>query len=136
MKNVKFRSAMQGGTYAAKAIVRKIEGKPKPAAFDYFVKEILLPSDARPRWPTFSVYIFGDCRRGWCGHLSISPTSSSSKTGVLIFVQWAIQDVTFNRGSRLITGLAPTDFNFNHAVAPERTARDAVAAKKNESAAA
>jgi hypothetical protein len=44
--------------------------------------------------------------------------------------------VTFNRGSRLITGVAPTDFNFNHAVAPERTASDAVAAKKNESAAA
>ena len=29
----------------------------------------------------------------------------------------AIQDVTFSRGTKLITGVAPTDFNFNHAMA-------------------
>jgi NADH dehydrogenase len=33
-----------------------------------------------------------------------------------VFVQWAIQDLTFNRGARLITGIAPTDFNFNREV--------------------
>jgi NADH dehydrogenase FAD-containing subunit len=33
-----------------------------------------------------------------------------------VFVQWATQDVTFNRGARLITGIAPTDFNFNREV--------------------
>jgi NADH dehydrogenase len=32
---------------------------------------------------------------------------------ILVFVQWAIQDLTFSRGARLITGLAPTDFNFS-----------------------
>ena len=31
---------------------------------------------------------------------------------VLVFIQWAIQDLTFSRGARLITGAAPTDFNF------------------------
>jgi hypothetical protein len=36
---------------------------------------------------------------------------------VLVFVQWAIQDLTFNRGARLITGTAPTDFNFAKEVA-------------------
>ena len=36
---------------------------------------------------------------------------------VVVFMKWAIQDLTFSRGSRLITGVAPTDFNFNHAVA-------------------
>jgi NADH dehydrogenase len=36
---------------------------------------------------------------------------------LLVFFQWAIQDLTFNRGARLITGVAPTDFNFNKAVA-------------------
>ena len=36
---------------------------------------------------------------------------------LLVFFQWAIQDLTFNRGARLITGTAPTDFNFNSEVA-------------------
>ena len=36
---------------------------------------------------------------------------------VLVFIQWAIQDVTFNRGSRLITGSVPTDFKFEDEVA-------------------
>jgi hypothetical protein len=36
---------------------------------------------------------------------------------VLVFLQWAIQDLTFNRGARLITGAAPTDLNFEEAVA-------------------
>ena len=39
-----------------------------------------------------------------------------------VFVQWAIQDLTFNRGARLITGIAPTDFNFNREVSGERGA--------------
>jgi NADH:ubiquinone reductase (H+-translocating) len=32
---------------------------------------------------------------------------------VLVFIQWAIQNLTFSRGARLITGAAPTDFNFS-----------------------
>jgi hypothetical protein len=32
-------------------------------------------------------------------------------------MKWAIQDITFSRGARLITGVAPTDFNFNHVMA-------------------
>jgi NADH:ubiquinone reductase (H+-translocating) len=36
---------------------------------------------------------------------------------LLVFIQWAIQDLTFSRGARLITGTAPTDFNFNEEVA-------------------
>jgi hypothetical protein len=36
---------------------------------------------------------------------------------ILVFIQWAIQDLTFSRGARLITGLAPTDFNFNREMA-------------------
>ena len=35
---------------------------------------------------------------------------------VQVFIQWAIQNVTFSRGARLITGAAPTDFNFNEKV--------------------
>jgi hypothetical protein len=36
---------------------------------------------------------------------------------VVVFVKWAIQDLTFNRGSRLITGKTPSDFNFDREVA-------------------
>jgi hypothetical protein len=34
-----------------------------------------------------------------------------------VFIQWAIQDLTFNRSARLITGVAPSDFNFEKEVA-------------------
>jgi hypothetical protein len=36
---------------------------------------------------------------------------------IVAFIKWAIQDVTFSRGARLITGDAPTDFNFNREIA-------------------
>ena len=36
---------------------------------------------------------------------------------IVVFIKWAIQDVTFSRGARLITGDAPTDFNFNREIA-------------------
>jgi NADH dehydrogenase len=35
---------------------------------------------------------------------------------LLVFFQWASQGLTFGRGARLITGTAPTDFNFNKEV--------------------
>jgi hypothetical protein len=40
----------------------------------------------------------------------------------LVFFQWAIQDLTFSRGARLITGTAPPDFNFNKELAPRSSA--------------
>ena len=54
---------------------------------------------------------------------------------MLVFIQWAIQDVTFSRGSRLITGVAPTDFNFNQAVGVPGAAKPTVE-KKSEPAVA
>ena len=36
---------------------------------------------------------------------------------IVVFLKWAIQDLTFNRGSRLITGETPSDFNFDREVA-------------------
>jgi hypothetical protein len=51
-------------------------------------------------------------------------------------MKWAIQDVTFSRGSRLITGVAPTDFNFNHAVAGERRAVEPAGEKNTSQAVA
>ena len=39
------------------------------------------------------------------------------RSRILVFVQWAIQDLTFSRGARLITGPATTDFDFNKEIA-------------------
>jgi NADH:ubiquinone reductase (H+-translocating) len=43
---------------------------------------------------------------------------------VLVFMQWAIQDLTFSRGARSITGAAPTDFNFTKELSEVRAARE------------
>jgi len=40
---------------------------------------------------------------------------------VLVFIQWALQDLTFNRGARLITGPAATDFDFNQETASQES---------------
>jgi hypothetical protein len=40
---------------------------------------------------------------------------------VLVFIQWALQDLTFSRGARMITGTTTTDFNFNNEIAGQRS---------------
>jgi NADH dehydrogenase FAD-containing subunit len=40
---------------------------------------------------------------------------------ILVFIQWAFQDLTFSRGARLITGTSTTDFNFNKEIAFQRS---------------
>jgi len=108
--------AMQGGAYAAKAIVRKIKGKPKPAPFSYFDKgNLAVIGRAAAVANVFGVHLWGlPAWLVWAFiHLAYIVAFQSR---ILVFIQWAIQDLTFSRGARLITGVAPTDFNFNHAV--------------------
>ncbi|HTZ95368.1 MAG TPA: NAD(P)/FAD-dependent oxidoreductase [Terriglobales bacterium] len=127
--------AMQGGAYAAKAIARRVEGKPKPAPFNYFDKgNIAVIGRAAAVADVFGIHVWGlPAWLVWAFiHLAYIVEFQSR---ILVFVQWAIQDVTFNRGSRLITGVAPTDFNFNHAVS-EQSAVPPAADKKNEPAVA
>jgi NADH:ubiquinone reductase (H+-translocating) len=127
--------AMQGGAYAAKAIVRKVRGQPKPAPFHYFDKgNIAVIGRADAVANAFGVHLWGlPAWLVWAFvHLAYI---IEFQNRVLIFVQWAIQDVTFSRGSRLITGVAPTDFNFNDAVAGQSDVAS-TSQKNNESAAA
>jgi len=42
------------------------------------------------------------------------------RSRVLVFILWAFQDLTFNRGARLITGSSTTDFDFNKEMAAQR----------------
>ena len=103
--------AMQQGTYAAKTILRKLEGKREPPPFRYFDKGNLAVIG---RWAAvanaFGVHLSG--LPAWVVwaviHLMYLVQFQSR---ILVFVQWAIQDLTFNRGARLITGEAATDFN-------------------------
>jgi NADH:ubiquinone reductase (H+-translocating) len=128
--------AMQGGAYAAKAIVGKVKGKPKPEPFKYFDKgNIAVIGRAAAVANAFGVHLSG--LPAWIVwafiHLAYIVEFQSR---ILVFIQWAIQDVTFNRGSRLITGVAPTDFNFNRAVAGKGPAAEPTVEKKSESAVA
>ena len=109
--------AMQQGTYAAKAIVARVQGKPKQADFKYFDKGNLAVIG---RWSAvanaFGVHLSG--LPAWVIwafiHLMYIVQFQSR---ILVFIQWAIQDLTFSRGARLITGTAATDFNFNEELA-------------------
>src|SRR5262249_10407966 len=107
--------AMQGGTYAGKAIARKVLRRPAPRPFHYFDKGTLAVIG---RWKAVA-NVFGI-------HLSGLPAWAvwafihvmylvEFQSRVLVFIQWAIQDLTFNRGARLITGKAPPDFSFEDA---------------------
>ena len=111
--------AMQQGTYAAQAIVRKVQGAKALPPFTYFDKGELAVIG---RWAAVA-NIFGVHMSGlpawlvWAFiHLMYIVQFQSR---MLVFVQWALQDLTFNRGARLITGPAATDFDFNKELASE-----------------
>lgn len=105
--------AMQGGTYAAKAILRKVDGRSELRAFQYFDKgSLAVIGRAAAVANVFGRQISGlPAWLVWAFiHLTYLVTFESR---ILVFIQWAIQDLTLSRGSRLITGVVPTDFNFN-----------------------
>ena len=114
--------AMQGGAYAAKSILRKVKGQPELPPFRYFDKgSLAVIGRASAVANTFGIHLSGFV--AWLVwvliHLMYLVTFQNR---LQVFAQWAIQDITFNRGARLITGIAPTDFNFNRAVSGERGA--------------
>jgi NADH dehydrogenase len=105
--------AMQGGAYAAKAILRKVEGQRDLPPFRYFDKgSLAVIGRAAAVADVFGLHISGFI--AWLVWAFIHITYLITfQSRILVFVQWAIQDLTFSRGARLITGLAPTDFNFS-----------------------
>jgi NADH:quinone reductase (non-electrogenic) len=122
--------AMQQGTYAAKAIVRKVRGEPEPPPFKYFDKGNLAVIG---RWAAvanvFGVHLSG--LPAWVVwafvHLMYLVQFQSR---LLVFIQWAFQDLTFSRGARLITGAAATDFSYEmSSCATPPADRPALAAK-------
>ncbi len=110
------RVAVQGGQYAAKAILRKVRGQPERPPFRYHDQGSLAVIG---RWAAVAnvsgLHLSG--LLAWimwaCIHVMNLVTFQNR---LLVFMQWAFQDLTFSRGARLITGTAPTDFKFNKAV--------------------
>jgi NADH:quinone reductase (non-electrogenic) len=105
--------AMQGGAYAAKGILRKVKGQSELPPFRYFDKgSLAVIGRAAAVADVFGTHLSGFI--AWLVwvfiHLMFLVTFQSR---VLVFIQWAIQNLTFSRGARLITGTAPTDFTFS-----------------------
>src|ERR1700746_3832898 len=112
--------AMQGGAYAAKAILRKVKGQRELPPFSYFDKgSLAVIGRAAAVADTFGLHISGFLAWLVWGFFHITYLVSF-QSRILVFVQWAMQDLTFSRGARLITGSAPTDFNFNSEVSQLR----------------
>jgi NADH dehydrogenase len=109
--------AMQGGAYAAKAIGRKVKGQPKPAPFNYFDKgNLAVIGRASAVANVFGVHLSGLLAWLIWAFIHIAYIVEF-QSRIVVFMKWAIQDLTFSRGSRLITGVAPTDFTFNDMMA-------------------
>jgi NADH dehydrogenase len=113
--------AMQGGRYAAKSILRRSQGWPDLAPFRYFDKgSMAVIGRAAAVADAFGMHISGfPAWLAWAFiHLMYLVNFQSR---LLVFVQWAIQDLTFSRGARLITGIAPSDFDFDQEVSDLRS---------------
>jgi NADH dehydrogenase len=113
--------AMQQGTYAAKTITRKVQGGKELPPFAYFDKgNLAVIGRAAAVANVFGVHLSG--MPAWLVwafiHLMYIVEFQSR---ILVFIQWAFQDLTFSRGARLITGTSTTDFNFNKEIAFQRS---------------
>jgi NADH dehydrogenase len=104
--------AMQGGSYAAKTILRRVKGQQPLPPFHYFDKGTLaVIGRAAAVADVFGVHLSGSIAwLVWAFIHILYLVNFQSR--VQVFIQWAIQDLTFSRGARLITGGAPSDFNF------------------------
>src|SRR5205085_7909778 len=114
--------AMQQGTYTGKVIARRLRGKKPLPPFKYFDKGTMaVIGRAAAVANVFGVHLAG--LPAWLiWSLIHIMYLVQFQSRVVVFLKWAIQDLTFNRGSRLITGQASSDFNFDREVARATTA--------------
>jgi NADH:ubiquinone reductase (H+-translocating) len=111
--------AMQQGAYAAKAIVRNVKGQPKQKPFKYFDKgNLAVIGRAAAVANVFGVHLSG--LPAWLVWVFIHLMYIVEfQSRIVVFIKWAIQDLTSSRGARLITGMAPTDLVFSHETASD-----------------
>jgi len=117
--------AMQQGTYAAKAIMRRVCGQPKQEPFEYFDKgNLAVIGRAAAVANVFGLHLSG--LPAWLVWVFIHLMYIVEfQSRLVVFMKWAIQDITFSRGSRLITGSASSDFNFDKEIASQKITPEA-----------
>ncbi len=96
--------AMQGGAYAAKVIVKRIQGQTEVKPFAYFNKgDMAVIGRASAVADVFGVHVSGAL--AWLIWLFIHLMYIVEfQSRVKVFLQWGFQYLTFSRGARLITG--------------------------------
>ena len=96
--------AMQGGGYAAKTIVARLQGKSGVAPFHYFdLGDIAVIGRAAAVARIFGLHVHGLI--AWLVWLFIHLMNLVQfQSRVLVFIHWGFQYLTFSRGARLITG--------------------------------
>jgi NADH dehydrogenase len=96
--------AIQGGSYAAKTIRARLNGKKDPPPFHYFDKgDMAVIGRAAAVANVFGLHVWG--LPAWLIWLFIHLLYIVEfQNRVLVFVQWGFEYLTFNRGARLITG--------------------------------
>jgi NADH dehydrogenase len=101
--------AIQGGSYAAKAIRARLNGAKELPPFHYLNKgEMAVIGRAAAVANIFGLHISG--LPAWLIWLFIHLMYIVEfQNRVLVFVQWGFEYLTFSRGARLITGDAATD---------------------------
>ena len=101
--------AMQGGTYAAKTIRARLEGKKNLPPFRYFDKgDMAVIGRAAAVANIFGLHVSG--LPAWLIWLFIHLMYIVEfQNRVLVFVQWGLEYLTFSRGARLITGSGDGD---------------------------
>ncbi|MDE3180019.1 MAG: NAD(P)/FAD-dependent oxidoreductase [Acidobacteriota bacterium] len=102
--------AMQEGPYAAKAIIKRLDGPKELTPFHYFDKgDLAVIGRAAAVANIFGFHVSGfPARILWLFiHLMYIVEFQSR---VLVFIQWGFQYLTFSRGARLITGIAASDY--------------------------
>jgi NADH:ubiquinone reductase (H+-translocating) len=99
--------AIQEGRYAAKAILARLKGEPKPAPFHYFNKgDMAVIGRAAAVADVFGIHISG--LLAWLTWLFIHLMYIVQfQSRVQVFIQWGFEYLTFSRGARIITGPMP-----------------------------
>lgn len=96
--------AMQGGAYAAKTIVARIHGAREVKPFHYFDKgDLAVIGRGRAVARIFGFHLSG--LLAWLVWLFVHLMYLVQfQSRILVFVQWGMEYISFNRGARLITG--------------------------------
>ena len=100
---------MQGGSYVAKAIIKRLNGSTDIPPFKYFNKgDLAVIGRASAVANVFGVHLWG--LPAWLIWLFVHLMYIVEfQSRILVFVQWGFLYLTSNRGARLITGQAASD---------------------------